>query len=135
MAAAQTAKTAVSVMNKAGGAAIEGIQNYRAGLNDSANDYIKNKYPNAAGAAQNDTFTPNNRSIPGFNNNNEKSGSGIMYQLGKGTGWGLGKYNDFKTRNKQPGADNTLNKSGENSSADSTAKPVQNQADSNIKKN
>ena len=135
MAAAQTAKTAVSVMNKAGGAAIEGVQNYRAGLSDSANDYIKNKYPNAAGAAQNDTFTPNNRSIPGFNNNNEKSGSGIMYQLGKGTGWGLGKYNDFKTRNKQPGADNTLNKSGENSSADSTAKPVQNQADSNIKKN
>ncbi|MDY5051345.1 MAG: hypothetical protein SPF17_07965 [Candidatus Mucispirillum faecigallinarum] len=57
-----------------------------------------------------------------------------MYQLGKGTGWGLGKYNDFKTRNKQSGADNT-NKSGENSSADSTAKPVQNQADSNIKKN
>lgn len=133
MAAAQTAKTAVSVMNKAGGAAIEGVQNYRAGLNDSANDYIKNKYPNAT--SQNDTFTPNNRNIPGFNNNNEKSGSGLMYQLGKGTGWGLGKYNDFKTRNKQPGADNTLNKSGENSSADSTAKPVQNQADSNIKKN
>ena len=135
MAAAQTAKTAVSVMNKAGGAAIEGVQNYRAGLNDSANDYIKNKYPNAAGAAQNDTFTPNNKNmIPGFNSNTS-NGSGIMYQLGKGTGWGLGKYNDFKTRNKQPGADNTLNKSGENSSADSTAKPVQNQADSNIKKN
>ncbi len=134
MAAAQTAKTAVSVMNKAGGAAIEGVQNYRAGLNDSANDYIKNKYPNAAGAAQNDTFTPNNRSIPGFNNNNEKSGSGIMYQLGKGTGWGLGKYNDFKTRNKQAGADNTSNKSGESSTSNSS-KPVPNQADSNIKKN
>ena len=135
MAAAQTAKTAMSVMNKAGGAAIEGVQNYRAGLNDSANDYIKNKYPNAAGAAQNDTFTPNNKNmIPGFNSNTS-NGSGIMYQLGKGTGWGLGKYNDFKTRNKQPGADNTLNKSGENSSADSSAKPVQNQADSNIKKN
>ena len=56
-----------------------------------------------------------------------------MYQLGKGTGWGLGKYNDFKTRNKQAGADNTLNKAG-NSSVDSAAKPVQNQADSNIKK-
>ena len=134
MAAAQTAKTAVSVMNKAGGAAIEGVQNYRAGLSDSANDYIKNKYPNAAGAAQNDTFTPNNRSIPGFNNNNEKSGSGIMYQLGKGTGWGLGKYNDFKTRNKQAGADNTSNKSGESSTSNSS-KPVPNQADSNIKKN
>lgn len=134
MAAAQTAKTAMSVMNKAGGAAIEGVQNYRAGLNDSANDYIKNKYPNAAGAAQNDTFTPNSRSIPGFNNNNEKSGSGIMYQLGKGTGWGLGKYNDFKTRNKQSGADNTLNKAGESSTSNSS-KPVPNQADSNIKKN
>ena len=135
MAAAQTAKTTMSVMNKAGGAAIEGVQNYRAGLNDSANDYIKNKYPNAAGAAQNDTFTPNNKNmIPGFNSNTS-NGSGIMYQLGKGTGWGLGKYNDFKTRNKQPGADNTLNKFGENSSADSSAKPVQNQADSNIKKN
>lgn len=135
MAAAQTAKTAMSVMNKAGGAAIEGVQNYRAGLNDSANDYIKNKYPNAAGAAQNDTFTPNNKNmIPGFNSNTS-NGSGIMYQLGKGTGWGLGKYNDFKTRNKQPGADNTLNKSGEKSSADSSAKPVQNQADSNIKRN
>lgn len=132
MAAAQTAKTAVSVMNKAGGAAIEGVQNYRAGLNDSANDYIKNKYPNAT--SQNDTFTPNNRSIPGFNNNNEKSGSGIMYQLGKGTGWGLGKYNDFKTRNKQAGADNTSNKSGESSTSNSS-KPVPNQADSNIKKN
>lgn len=133
MAAAQTAKTAMSVMNKAGGAAIEGVQNYRAGLNDSANDYIKNKYPNAAGAAQNDTFTPNNNNIPGFNNN-EKSGSGIMYQLGKGTGWGLGKYNDFKTRNKQPGIDNTLNKAGESSTSNSS-KPVPNQADSNIKKN
>ena len=132
MAAAQTAKTAVSVMNKAGGAAIEGVQNYRAGLNDSANDYIKNKYPNAT--SQNDTFTPNNISIPGFNNNNEKSGSGIMYQLGKGTGWGLGKYNDFKTRNKQAGADNTSNKSGESSTSNSS-KPVPNQADSNIKKN
>ena len=55
-----------------------------------------------------------------------------MYQLGKGTGWGLGKYNDFKTRNKQSGADNT-NKSGENSTSNSS-KPVQNQADSNIKK-
>ena len=133
MAAAQTAKTAVSVMNKAGGAAIEGVQNYRAGLSDSANDYIKNKYPNAAGAAQNDTFTPNNKNIPGFNNNNEKSGSGIMYQLGKGTGWGLGKYNDFKTRNKQSGADNT-NKAGESSTSNSS-KLVPNQADSNIKNN
>lgn len=133
MAAAQTAKTAVSVMNKAGGAAIEGVQNYRAGLSDSANDYIKNKYPNAAGAAQNDTFTPNNNNIPGFNNNNEKSGSGIMYQLGKGTGWGLGKYNDFKTRNKQSGADNT-NKAGESSTSNSS-KLVPNQADSNIKNN
>lgn len=132
MAAAQTAKTAVSVMNKAGGAAIQGVQNYRAGLNDSANDYIKNKYPNAT--SQNDTFTPNNRSIPGFNNNNEKSGSGIMYQLGKGTGWGLGKYNDFKTRNKQSGADNTSNKAGE-SSASNSSKPVPNQADNNIKNN
>ena len=56
-----------------------------------------------------------------------------MYQLGKGTGWGLGKYNDFKTRNKQSGADNKLNKSGENSTSNSS-KPVQNQADSNIKK-
>lgn len=135
MAAAQTAKTAVSVMNKAGGAAIEGVQNYRAGLNDSANDYIKNKYPNAAGAAQNDTFTPNNKNmIPGFNGNTS-NGSGIMYQLGKGTGWGLGKYNDFKTRNKQPGIDNTLNKAGESSTSNSSAKPVPNQADSNIKKN
>lgn len=134
MAAAQTAKTAVSVMNKAGGAAIEGVQNYRAGLNDSANDYIKNKYPNAAGAAQNDTFTPNNKNmIPGFNSNTS-NGSGIMYQLGKGTGWGLGKYNDFKTRNKQSGADNTLNKAGESSTSNSS-KPVPNQADSNIKKN
>lgn len=134
MAAAQTAKTAVSVMNKAGGAAIEGVQNYRAGLSDSANDYIKNKYPNAAGAAQNDTFTPNNKNmIPGFNSNTS-NGSGIMYQLGKGTGWGLGKYNDFKTRNKQAGADNTSNKSGESSTSNSS-KPVPNQADSNIKKN
>lgn len=131
MAAAQTAKTAMSVMNKAGGAAIQGVQNYRAGLNDSANDYIKNKYPNAAN--QNDTFTPNNNNIPGFNNNNEKSGSGIMYQLGKGTGWGLGKYNDFKTRNKQSGADNT-NKAGESSTSNSS-KLVPNQADSNIKNN
>lgn len=134
MAAAQTAKTAVSVMNKAGGAAIEGVQNYRAGLSDSANDYIKNKYPNAAGAAQNDTFTPNNKNmIPGFNSNTS-NGSGIMYQLGKGTGWGLGKYNDFKTRNKQSGADNTLNKAGESSTSNSS-KPVPNQADSNIKNN
>lgn len=134
MAAAQTAKTAMSVMNKAGGAAIEGVQNYRAGLNDSANDYIKNKYPNAAGAAQNDTFTPNNKNmIPGFNGNTS-NGSGIMYQLGKGTGWGLGKYNDFKTRNKQSGADKTLNKAGESSTSNSS-KPVPNQADSNIKNN
>lgn len=134
MAAAQTAKTAVSVMNKAGGAAIEGVQNYRAGLSDSANDYIKNKYPNAAGAAQNDTFTPNNKNmIPGFNGNTS-NGSGIMYQLGKGTGWGLGKYNDFKTRNKQSGADKTLNKAGESSTSNSS-KPVPNQADSNIKNN
>ncbi len=56
-----------------------------------------------------------------------------MYQLGKGTGWGLGKYNDFKTRNKQAGADKTLNKAGESSTSNSS-KPVQNQADSNIKK-
>lgn len=133
MAAAQTAKTAMSVMNKAGGAAIEGVQNYRAGLSDSANNYIKNKYPNAA--SQNDTFTPNNKNnnIPGFNNN-EKSGSGIMYQMGKATGWGLGKYNDFKTRNKQSGADNTSNKAGE-SSASNSSKPVPNQADNNIKNN
>ena len=87
MAAAQTAKTAMSVMNKAGGAALEGAKNYKTGTNDAANEYIKNKYSTAAGAAanQNDTFTPNNREIPGFNENT-KNGSGIMYQMGRATG-------------------------------------------------
>ena len=95
MAAAQTAKTAMSVMNKAGGAALEGAKNYKTGTNDAANEYIKNKYSTAAGAAanQNDTFTPNNREIPGFNENT-KNGSGIMYQMVRATGWGFSNLYD-----------------------------------------
>ncbi len=138
MAAAQTAKTAMSVMNKAGGAALEGAKNYKTGTNDAANEYIKNKYSTAAGAAanQNDTFTPNNREIPGFNENT-KNGSGIMYQMGRATGWGFSNlYDGLKNKNKQSSNNASKKDSSSNTDASNTSsKPVQNQADSNIKNN
>ncbi len=138
MAAAQTAKTAMSVMNKAGGAALEGAKNYKTGTNDAANEYIKNKYSTAAGAAanQNDTFTPNNREIPGFNENT-KNGSGIMYQMVRATGWGFSNlYDGLKNKNKQSSNNASKKDSSSNTDASNTSsKPVQNQADSNIKNN
>lgn len=138
MAAAQTAKTAMSVMNKAGGAALEGAKNYKTGTNDAANEYIKNKYSTAAGAAanQNDTFTPNNREIPGFNENT-KNGSGFMYQMGRATGWGFSNlYDGLKNKNKQSSNNASKKDSSSNTDASNTSsKPVQNQADSNIKNN
>lgn len=138
MAAAQTAKTAMSVMNKAGGAALEGAKNYKTGTNDAANEYIKNKYSTAAGAAanQNDTFTPNNREISGFNENT-KNGSGFMYQMGRATGWGFSSiYDGLKNKNKQSANNASKKDSSSNGDASNTSsKPVQNQADSNIKNN
>ena len=107
--AAQGVKAAAGALGKAGGAAIAAGKNYNAGLNDFTNDYIKKNFPNAA-ASQNDTFTPNNKNIPGFNNNNEKNGSGFMYQMGKATSWGLSKYAETKSKtsnSNQPGKTDT----------------------------
>lgn len=127
MAAAQTAKTAMSVINKAGGVAVEGVKNYRAGLSDAA-DKHKNKLQNTA-TNQNDTFTPNNNNnnIPNINNGEDKkSGSGMSYWAGRGTGWGLAKYKDHRESKKNQNKTDSLQKADNSNNGDSN-QPVESQ--------
>lgn len=90
MAAAQTAKTAVSVMNKTGGAMIEGAKNYKRGADDYTTDYINKKYPDQAKDNQNNTV---NNSL-----SNDNKNKGLAYNMGRATGFVVGKYADFKEK-------------------------------------
>lgn len=90
MAAAQTAKTAVSIMSKTGGAMIEGAKNYKRGTDDYTTDYINKKYPDQAKDNQNNTV---NNSL-----SNDSQKKGLAYNMGRATGFVVGKYADFKEK-------------------------------------
>lgn len=90
MAAAQTAKTAVSIMSKTGGAMIEGAKNYKRGADDYTTDYINKKYPDQAKDNQNNTV---NNSL-----SNDSQKKGLAYNMGRATGFAVGKYADFKEK-------------------------------------
>lgn len=90
MAAAQTAKTAVSIMSKTGGAMIEGAKNYKRGADDYTTDYINKKYPDQAKDNQNNTV---NNSL-----SNDNKNKGLAYNMGRATGFVAGKYADFKEK-------------------------------------
>lgn len=105
MAAAQTAKTAVSIMNKTGGAMIEGAKNYKRGTDDYTTDYINKKYPDQAKDNQNNTV---NNSLSNGNKN-----KGLAYNMGRATGFVVGKYADFKEK---------LDKNNDNKNSDTENK-------------
>lgn len=138
MGAAQATKIAMSTISKAGSNLIDGLKNYKAGLDDSANEYIKNKFPNAANAStnQNDTFTPNNNnnSIPGYNPNT-KNGSGISYWMGRGTGIGLTKLSEFKSSKSKSNDGNNNKKSSDTNSNNKESTSINNKSNNNTKNN
>lgn len=104
-AAAQTAKTAVSVMSKTGGAMIEGAKNYKRGTDDYTTDYINKKYPDQAKDNQNNTV---NNSL-----SNDNKNKGLAYNMGRATGFVVGKYADFKEK---------LDKNNDNKNSDKANK-------------
>lgn len=105
MAAAQTAKTAVSIMSKTGGAMIEGAKNYKRGADDYTTDYINKKYPDQAKDNQNNTV---NNSL-----SNDNKNKGLAYNMGRATGFVAGKYADFKEK---------LDKNNDNKNSDKANK-------------
>lgn len=83
--------TAVSMVNKIGGAGLDSAKNFIAG----AKDYMdEQKAKTSSALDQNNTFSDwnnNKQSYFGNNSEQERSGSGLSYRLGRGAGWIGGK--------------------------------------------
>lgn len=114
MIAAQMAKTGFNIAKSGAGAAMQGARNYKTGANDFVSDYLNKKYPNQATQNQNNTFTPNDRNgVSGQNKEGlNRNGSGLAYQLGRGTGYLATKYSESKSSKK----DTSDNKADSNTS-------------------
>lgn len=113
MMAAQMAKTGFNIARSGAGAAMQGARNYKTGANDFVSDYLNKKYPNQATQNQNNTFTPNDRNgVSGQNKEGlNRNGSGLAYQLGRGTGYLAAKYSESKSSGKNP--DNKADKNND----------------------